>query len=310
MLDDRDYMRERPRRGAWSVTTVLAVVMVLVFVLQQVYDAYLHPPLEYWLALTPDCLERGWVWQLITFQFLHASFLHIACNLIVFWWVGHFVERVLGAKRFLIALLGCGAVGGLLQEVLMATSPGHYGGAVVGASAGVAGLFAIFALLAKDSEVLLYFIIPVRAITLLWIFGIVSLFFTLVPFFTPVSTGGQMGIAHAAHLGGIVAGILWVKLGWHQSYVQLPWEGWLERWRQRRSVLRRQPGNTLVTAPHRKAFWRSASASKPNEDLSTDEFLKTEVDPILEKISAHGIHSLTAREREVLERARSKMAKR
>jgi hypothetical protein len=211
---------------------------------------------------------------------------------------------VLGAKRFLIALLGCGAVGGLLQEVLMVASPERYGGAVVGASAGVAGLFAIFALLAQDSEVLLYFIVPVRAITLLWIFGIVSLFFTLVP------TGGQMGIAHAAHLGGLLAGILWVKLGWHQSYVQLPWEGWLERWRQRHSALGRQPGNALVAAPHRKAFWRSASASKPNEELSTDEFLKTEVDPILEKISAHGIHSLTAREREVLERARSKMAKR
>ncbi len=42
--------------------------------------------------------------------------------------------------------------------------------------------------------------------------------------------------------------------------------------------------------------------------MSTDEFLNSEVDPILEKISAHGIHSLTAREREILEKARKKMA--
>ncbi|MGA3267502.1 MAG: rhomboid family intramembrane serine protease [Verrucomicrobiota bacterium] len=304
MLDDRDYMREKPRRGGWSVTAVVSVVLVLVFALQCINRVYLHTPLESWLALTPDCLQRGWVWELITFQFLHANLWHIACNLIVFWWVGHFVERVLGAKRFLIALLGCGAVGGLLQVLLMVAFPGRYGGAVVGASAGVAGLFAIFALLAQDSEVLLYFIFPVRAITLLWIFGIVSLFFTLVP------TGGQMGIANAAHLGGILAGIFWVKLGWHQSHVQLPWEGWLEGWRQRRSALGRRPGNTLVTAPHRKAFWRSAATTKADEEVSTDEFFKTEVDPILEKISAHGIHSLTAREREVLERARSKMGKR
>jgi len=301
MLDDRDYMREKPRYGGWPVTAVLSVVLVLIFALQEVNDAYLHFPVEEWLALTPDCFLRGWVWQLITFQFLHASILHIACNLIVFWWVGHYVERVLGPKRFLIALLGCGAVGGMLQGLLMVLFPPHFGLMVVGASAGVAGLFAIFALLEKDSEVLLYFLLPVRAITLLWVFGIVSLFFTVVP------TGGQ--IANAAHLGGILAGILWVKLGWHHSYVQLPWEGWLERWRQRRSSAVGRPGNTLVTAPHRKAFWRSAATSNSDE-LSTDEFFKNEVDPILEKISAHGIHSLTTREREILERARTKMTKR
>jgi len=157
--------------------------------------------------------------------------------------------------------------------------------------------------LEKDSEVLVYFLFPVRAITLLWVFGIVSLFFTLVP------TARQLGVANAAHLGGILAGILWVKLGWHHSYVPLPWEGWLERWRQRRSPSERQSG-TLVAAPHKKAFWRSAAAGKTEEELSTDEFFKKEVDPILEKISAHGIHSLTTQERQILEKARSKMAKR
>ena len=53
-------------------------------------------------------------------------------------------------------------------------------------------------------------------------------------------------------------------------------------------------------------FWRSA-AGKPDEDLPAGEFLSSEVDPILDKISAHGIHSLTAREREILEKARKKM---
>ena len=53
-----------------------------------------------------------------------------------------------------------------------------------------------------------------------------------------------------------------------------------------------------------------SSVGKSGEDLFTDEFLNTEVDPILDKISAHGIQSLTAREREVLEKARAKMTKR
>ena len=49
--------------------------------------------------------------------------------------------------------------------------------------------------------------------------------------------------------------------------------------------------------------------AKSDKDLATDEFLQTEVDPILDKISAHGIQSLTARERKILEKARAKMAK-
>ena len=51
-------------------------------------------------------------------------------------------------------------------------------------------------------------------------------------------------------------------------------------------------------------------ASHPDEDLTTDEFVKSEVDPILDKISRQGIQSLTERERQILEKARSRMAKR
>lgn len=300
MLEDRDYMRARPGNVDWSVTTVLTVVMALVFALQCVNDVYLHTRAEYWLALTPACFEQGRVWQLITFQFLHATVWHIACNLLVFWWVGHFVEKVLGKRRFLVAMFGCGVVGGALQEVLMILFPAQFGLWVVGASAGVAGLFAIFALLEKDSQVLLFFLFPVRALTLLWAFGIISLFFTLVP------TPREWGLANAAHLGGLLAGIAWVKMGWHRDYVQLPWEGWLERIRQWRSPGDRRQKRKLVKAfKTQSSAWSSSTGE--TEGVSTDDFVKSEVDPILEKISAHGIHSLTAKEREILEKARKKM---
>ncbi len=285
------------------MTTVLTVVLLGVFAFQCINDVYLHTPVEYWLALTPACFGQGWVWQLITFQFLHASLWNIAGNLIVFWWVGHFVENVLGKQRFLIALFGCGAVGGILQGLLMVLFPMRFGNPVVGASAGVAGLFAIFALLEKDSEVRLYFILPVRALALLWVFGIISLFFTLVP------TPREMGMAHAAHLGGILAGVAWVKLGWHWDYVQLPWEGWFSRFMGRRSSRDyRRKDELVATRAGKSSFWRSAS-NKPDEDLSADEFVKSEVDPILDKISRRGIQSLTERERQILEKARARMAK-
>jgi hypothetical protein len=69
------------------------------------------------------------------------------------------------------------------------------------------------------------------------------------------------------------------------------------------------PGEFITGWVGKSSLWRPAS-NKPDEDLSTDEFVKSEVDPILDKISRHGIHSLTARERDILEKARSRMAKR
>ena len=152
MLEDRDYMRAPAGSAGISVTAMLTIILVVVFALQCINDVYVHTPVEYWLALTPACFLNGWVWQLITFQFLHASLLHLGCNLMVFWWIGHFVERVLGKQRFLVALFGCGAAGGILQALLMILFPNYFGKLVVGASAGVAGLFAIFALLEKDTK--------------------------------------------------------------------------------------------------------------------------------------------------------------
>ncbi len=279
MLEDRDYMRANSGRANWSITTTLTVVLGVIYALQCINDVYLHTPVEDWLALTPACFERGWIWQLLTFQFLHATLWHVVGNLIVFWWVGHYLENILGKGKFLLAMFGSGAIGGILQALLMILFPERFGGYVVGASAGVAGLFAIYALLEKNSQILLYFIFPIRAITLLWAFGIISLFFTVVP------TPREMELAHAAHLGGILAGIAWVKLGWHRDYIMLPGTNLFDRFKRRKK-------------------------SVAEESSSAEEFLQREVDPILEKISAHGIQSLTAREREILEKARSKMDRR
>ena len=293
MLEDRDYMREPEYRPGLSLTARMTIILVVVFAVQCIDDAYLHTQADRWLALTTEGLRHGWVWQLITFQFLHGGLTHLLCNLIAFWWLGHFAEQVLGRKRFLIALFGCGVMGGVLQGVLMLLFPGAFGNSVVGASAGVSGLLAIYALLEKDSEIRFYMILPMRAIAFLWIWGGISLFFTLVPSFR----GG--GVAHAAHLGGLLAGVAWMKLGWHHDYVQLPWEGWLERLKDRRSRPQSGP-RPSPPAPSRKV-------SVENPPVTDDA---AEVDAVLDKISAQGINSLTARERAILEAARKRMAQR
>lgn len=298
MLDDRGYMRDGSgRRWAWTATTVLLVVYVAVFALQCINAVYLRTPAEGWLALTTDGLRRGWVWQLLTFQFLHGGVLHLAFNLIGFWFLGRICESILGTGRFLLALLGSGAAGGLLQGVLMLLLPGFYGTSVVGASAGVCGLLAVFALLERDAEVRWNFIIPMRAMTLFWITGAVSLFFTLVP---------ASGVAHAAHLGGLLAGAGFVKLGWHHPWMPLPWETWLARWRARR--VPRPAARPLVPARRRAGGAAAPAASPPAEDAA--DFMEREVNPILEKLHAHGPGSLTERERRILQRASRRMRER
>jgi len=292
-------MRQPESRTGLSMTAILSIVFVVVFALECINDAYLrnHVELdpEWWLALSPEGVRHGWVWQLFTFQFLHATWWHLAMNLISFWWLGNFVENVLGKKRFLIAFFGCGAAGGLLQSLLMLMFPADFGVPVVGASAGVSGLLAIFALLEKDSVIRFNLILPIRAIALLWIWGGISLFFTLVPSIR----GGS--IAHAAHLGGLLAGMAWVKLGWHRDYIQLPWENWLQRWKTTRRASSFSEKTSLAGA---RGPGRSDSAS------AEGEFLGDDVDAILDKISARGINSLTSRERAILEAARKRMAQR
>jgi membrane associated rhomboid family serine protease len=300
-------MRDGNYRAPMSLTAKLTIVMVVLFALQSINQVYFKQPRllegpDSWLALTRHGLTHGWVWQLITYQFLHGGFMHLLFNALTFWWVGHFCEQVLGRSRMLIALLGAGVVGGLLQGALMLLFREPFAGSVVGASAGVSGLFAIFCLLNRHQEIRFNFILPVPAMVLLYAYVGISLFFTLVP------TKGEAGVAHAAHLGGLLAGIAWVKLGWHQDYIRLPWESWMEAWRERRS--RRAVRLPRPTPAMASAISRSAAAAKEARTTGPTEFISKEVDPILDKIAAHGIHSLTDDEKRTLERARTRIEKR
>lgn len=294
-------MRETSGRMPLPLTVKLMIVLGAVFVWQCLDDVYFKSRWQSdWLALTADCFTKGHVWQLFTFQFLHGGIFHLAFNLIGLWYFGRFVENVLGPSRFIVTYLGCGLIGGLLQGVLMAVFGLHFGAWVVGASAGVAGLFAIFAMLESQSEVRMYFVLPVKAKVLLWIYAGISLFFTLVP--SP--RGG--GAAHAAHLGGILAGVWFVRMGWHRDFVTPPWEAAFAKVRgmfaPRNSAPVVRPVRFTPSKP-------PVSAPKPPV-VSEADYMSQEVDPILDKISAHGIQSLTERERKILEAARSRMAKR
>jgi len=306
-LADRYYMRQ-PKSGlSWSATVTLVVTLVIAFLLQ---IAVL--PVEFsdqYLALSLDGLKQGFVWQLLTYQFMHGGWIHLLLNCWAIYMFGREVEWMLGKARFLTLYFCSGVFGGLLQMLGAGLWPSHFGGAVVGASAGGFGLVAAFAALDPQRQLtmLLYFVLPVRmrAKTLL----IFCLVLTGLGIAFPSSFFGG-GIAHAAHLGGILAGLAWIKLGWHRDHVTLPWERWMAWWRRLGPLQSRQRKRELVRAAVVQGRpWRTTPTDAEAE-LPPEEFISRQVDPILDKISAHGIQSLTERERKILEDARKKMAKR
>lgn len=297
MLDDRPYMRS-PYRATWPVSVIIVVANAAVFAAQLITDiAYRggQNPFDYFLRLQPSQLLHGWVWQLFTFQFLHGGPLHLILNCAMLYMFGRSVEETLGRRRFLEIYFGSGVAGGLLHCALSWIFPSFFHDVpVVGASAGVFGLMSAFAVLNWEQPIttLVAFIIPVtmRAKFLVLVMAVIAVLGLL---------DRTSGIAHAAHLGGLLAGLIYVKY-LVSNHSLFSWE------RFRRS----KPKRELVRIPaSEQSLWQRAAKTNTEEELPPAEFISKEVDPILDKISAHGIQSLSERERKILEAARAKMAK-
>jgi membrane associated rhomboid family serine protease len=297
MLEDRDYMRQpefeeqrwRPNlRLRWSWTTAL-VLSYLVVLLAEEFTAHFFPAKSFifsYLALSREGIAHGFVWQLVTYQFMHAGWLHLFLNCWAIYVFGRELESLLGGKKYLALMFSSGIVGGVFQVLTAMVWPWLFGGAVVGASACAFGLVAAFAMIFPERELtmLIFFIIPVRlrAKTLLILSAVLAVAGIV---FSESILGGN--VANAAHLGGMAMGWFYVK-----------------------TILKNPALIGAVEEPQFIPPKRARKKAVVPEEKSAEEFLESEVDPILDKISAHGIHSLTARERAILESARKKMAQR
>ncbi|MGH8032045.1 MAG: rhomboid family intramembrane serine protease [Luteimonas sp.] len=193
------------------VTKVLLIANVLIFVLQSVLpEPNVYPfmlwPLQSAGADIINMVPSFQPWQLVTYGFLHGGFAHLAFNMLALLMFGAPLEYTWGNRRFLSYYLVCVVGAGLCQLGLTSwmASQGGQLGPTLGASGGVFGLLLAYGLLFPNQRVMLLIPpIPMKARTLVIIYGAIEL---LMGF-----TGLQPGVAHFAHLGGMLFGWLLIN---------------------------------------------------------------------------------------------------
>jgi len=174
-------------------------------VLDRVFAVDLNPIGELF-ALIPVFVMRGEIWQVVTYSLLHAGWSHLFFNMLTLWFIGAYLERDWGPRRFIECYTFC-VVGAAL--VTIAVSYTHFLGmrpstATVGASGGIFGLLMAFGILYANQEMFLFplpFSIKAKYLVGIWI--VVAIVAVLDP--------AQNGVASFAHLGGLLFGFLWVK---------------------------------------------------------------------------------------------------
>jgi membrane associated rhomboid family serine protease len=231
-------------------------------------------------------------WQIFTYMFMHAGFLHIFFNMLALWMFGMELENVWGSKKFLIYYLLCG-VGGALTNLAVGLLSGQ-GGPTVGASGAVFGVLLAFGMLFPDRPIYIYFLLPIRAkyMVMLWI-GIELVYGV---------TGLEEGVAHFAHLGGALVGFIYMAI----DLRIVPFKHLFGSSKpQSTPPLDDSPRFRRYEPPVRDAQFFDIQTGRPvsRDSHDTDPVTQEVIDAILDKISTGGYQSLTDEEKRILNEA-------
>lgn len=310
-ISDRSYMGSYRGGFKWSLTLWILVINAACFFIQSIFGGWTiqtPAPLESptapseinvfreYIYLSVEGIMSGYVWQLITFQFMHGDFMHLLFNSLAIFFIGRAVEKQLAPEKFLFLYLFSGVAGGLLQIIWLMIL--GQGGSVVGASAGLFGLLGAFGLLLGHEiiTVLLFFILPVSFPGRI-----------LIPIGIVISILGMVGdkgsgVAHAAHLGGILGALVYLKYIYNE-YKEFSFSSYFKNNSSGKIIkvsnFKKKKPRTIDVNPI------SGSRTKPKSDMPGDD----EINKILDKINEKGIHAITPEERKKLEKAGSRFNK-
>jgi membrane associated rhomboid family serine protease len=191
-----------------SATRALIVINVAVFALQALYDDLLISLFALWpighFPIEELHTTVGFEpWQLITYAFLHGSFMHIGLNMLALFIFGPDVERELGTGRYLVLYFAAVISAACVQLLTMAGAGDVY--PTIGASGGIFGVLLAYGMLFPHRILVLLFPpIPLPAWLMVTIYGLIELANGVF--------GTQAGIAHFAHLGGMLGAYLVLRL--------------------------------------------------------------------------------------------------
>ena len=282
----------------WLMITNAAVFVVLglggqLFTLGGYPLRYLF---NYYLGLMP--LNHGFYpWQLITYQFMHADFWHLLFNMFFgLWMFGMEVEHTWGSRKFLIYYLMCGVFAGVTQLLLApifepTSIVDQFGRAIptIGASGAVYGVLLAFGMLFPDRYIFIYFLLPIKAkyfVAGLIVLGVFSI-------------GGASNVANLAHLGGALAGYIFLlydtrRIPFQHTFDRVGW--WVNSKTSRRQNTEHED---IVEA---KVFDIKDANKNPEQQNA-----QMQIDTILDKISRGGYQSLTEEEKKILFEASKKL---
>ncbi|HTR82559.1 MAG TPA: rhomboid family intramembrane serine protease [Bacteroidota bacterium] len=241
-----------------------------------------------WCALMP--LGQGFeIWQLFTYLFMHGGFTHLFFNMFALWMFGMELENTWGSRKFLTYYLICG-VGAGLSNILIAPLFTTIG-PTIGASGAIYGVLLAYGLLFPDRLIFIYFFVPLKAKYFVILYMIIEF----------VSVGSTDGIAHFAHLGGAVVGLIYLLAdGFRFSLPQRT---------------QRTPTNIFGNwnAPRRSnSNYENVSEAqvydiKEYQRKEEAQVTQQRIDEILDKISKAGYQSLSDDEKKMLFEASKKL---
>ncbi len=160
--------------------------------------------LPYYLGLVPYLvINKLYLWQLITYLFLHGSFFHLLLNMLMLWMFGGELCRLWGEKFFLKYYMITGIGAGLCVTLMSYIFPANFFIPTVGASGAIFGLFLAYGIIFKERYLYVFGLIPVKARRLVLIMGLIELLSLL--------NDKNSSISHLAHLGGLLVGWIYLR---------------------------------------------------------------------------------------------------